>query len=332
MQVSVEQVSYPLNVPIFVGGQRIEETSAVRVTIADSETVFGRGEGVCDLHKGETPQKLIDQIEKTKPAIEQGATRLEIQSMMGPGGARNAVDCAFWDLEASLTNQSIWERLGLEPHALRSHYSIGSGSPAEMAFAARHARRFGKLKLHLGATNPMACVQAVRSERPDAQLLIDAKQTWTFNELQKYEPICRELGVELIEQPLDRDSDSQLIDYKGEIPICADESCISSEDFERTSFLYHYINIQLDKVGGLTEGLKIRELAHRSGMGLMVGNLMGSSLNIAAHLVLGQYCHFVDVDGPLFLQNDVEPILKFHADFVTPSEEEAWGSSVALSA
>ncbi len=159
---------------------------------------------------------------------------------------------------------------------------------------------------------PIMKLEAIRKARPDANLIVDVNQGWSFNELKDYTPAAERLGIAMIEQPLPRGGDAELEGYKSPIPLCADESCLDVSEYETAARRYDVINIKLDKCGGLTEGLKLVELALQDSKGLMIGNMMGSSLSMAPSYVIGQYCRFVDIDGPLFLKQDIDNALEYY--------------------
>ena len=180
-----------------------------------------------------------------------------------------------------------------------------------MAAKARNYEKYPNLKVKLSADQPIERLEAIRAARPDANLIVDVNQGWSFEELKEYTPHCKKLGLAMIEQPLERGKDDMLEGYKSDVPLGADESCLDSNEYEQNARRYDVINIKLDKCGGLTDALKIVKMAQRDNKGLMVGNMTGSSLGMAPSYVVGQFCQFVDIDGPLFLEQDIENALDY---------------------
>jgi L-alanine-DL-glutamate epimerase-like enolase superfamily enzyme len=240
------------------------------------------------------------------------------------GGARNAIDCALWDLQAKLENKSIWELTGIRPGPIRSAHTIGIGAPAEMAMTAR-ALDTGLLKVKLDSNFPLARISAVCEARPDAEIVVDINQGWTFDQLVELAPKFADLGVAMIEQPLARGGDEALESYDSPLVLCADESCLDTSDFEQAARRYQMINIKLDKTGGLTEALELAALALARGIGLMVGNMGGTSLAMAPGFVIAQLCRYVDLDGALFLSKDRENPMTYSGGVVSAPSTALWG-------
>ncbi|KGE04388.1 dipeptide epimerase [Pseudohaliea rubra] len=309
MDLHVDIVSFPLEKPFAITGHVFEATDTVRVTLSH-RGVAGRGEAVGAYYLGETAESMAGQLEAVAGDLQEldGAA---IQALLPPGGARNALDCAWWDYRAKTAGRSIWELLELTPGELTTVYTIGIAEPAVMAERAAAAGRFPHLKLKLDADRPLERLEAVRKARPDAALVIDVNQGWTFDELQGYLPHCERLGIAMIEQPLARGADEALEGFRSPVPLGADESCLHLGEFAAAASRYDVLNIKLDKCGGLTEGLALVAAAQRAGMDLMVGNMTGTSLSMAPSYVIGQYCRFVDIDGPLLLAGDVEHALAY---------------------
>ncbi|MEQ8801628.1 MAG: dipeptide epimerase, partial [Haliea sp.] len=260
------------------------------------------------------------------PQLAAGLDREALQELLPPGGALNALDCAHWDLEAKQSGVSIWQRLGIVPRELRTVCTIGMGSAQEMAATARAYARYTHLKIKLSEADPIARLEAIRAARPDASLIVDVNQGWSLAELKEYAPVAARLGIAMIEQPLPRGQDEQLEGFRSPVPLGADESCLGPTEYEAVARYYDVINIKLDKCGGLTQGLRLAELARRDGKALMVGNMTGSSLSMAPAYVIGQFCEFVDIDGPLLLVLDLpEGLLYRDGGVVGVPEPELWG-------
>jgi len=302
MHFKIEKKSYPLKSPFVITGYTFNNADAVQVTI-EKDGHIGRGEANGIYYEDETPESMAAQIEDV---IHSRLTHEEVNDLLPRGGARNALDCAFWDLRAKESGKSIWHLLDINPHRLVTVATVGIDTPELMAAKAREYSKYPNLKIKLSGENPIERLEAIRTARPDATLITDVNQGWTFEELKEYIPHCKRLGLAMIEQPLARGGDEMLEGFKSEVPLGADESCLDSSEYKENAKRYDVINIKLDKCGGLTDALRIVKLAKRDGKGLMVGNMTGSSLGMAPSSVVGQFCQFVDIDGPLFLKQDIE--------------------------
>ncbi len=325
MKVSVERVSIPLHEPLVITGHSFSRLDTVWVTL-EHDGVKGRGEGTGAYYLGENQDDIIQAIDGVIPKLREGASRLDIQTLLPPSGARNAIDCAFWDLECKTSGESIWQRLGISPRKLSTVATIGVGEAAAMAAHAVQWRSYPHLKIKLSGESPMEKIRAIREVRPEATLVIDANQAWSFEEFENYLPKLVELDIAMIEQPLARGNDSALEGFKSPIPVGADESCLNLQEMKEVSSRYDVINIKLDKCGGLTEALAMVEHAKRTEKRLMVGNMTGSSLAMAPSFVVGQHCEFVDIDGPLLLQYDIPHAMTYSSrGSVNPPFPKLWG-------
>lgn len=270
----------------------------------------GRGEGTPIYYHGETAQDCAQAIARIT-AHPEAFDREQLRAIMPPGAARNALDCALWDLEARRAGRPVWELAGLAaPQSLRTAYTISLDDPAAMAAAAARAfdQGFTLLKCKLTGDGDEARIAAVRAGAPDAMLIVDANESWAAPDLAARASALRALGVALIEQPLPAGADAALADAALPVPICADESCQSLADLERLAG-YQAINIKLDKAGGLTEALAMARDARRRGLAIMLGCMLGSSLGIAPAFLLGQLADWVDLDGALLLARDRDEAL-----------------------
>jgi L-alanine-DL-glutamate epimerase-like enolase superfamily enzyme len=269
---------------------------------------------------------VIEQIESLRRDIGQGLGRTELQHALPPGAARNALDCAFWDLQAKTSRQRAWELLGMSaPGPLTTAYTLSLDSPDNMYRAALGQAGRPLLKLKLAGEGDMERVRSVRRGAPDARLVVDANEGWDVVTYRDMVPEMRQLGVEMIEQPLPADDDMALRSLDRPIPICADESCHDSGSLDALVDRYDMINIKLDKAGGLTEAFRLRTAAEASGMRVMVGCMLGTSLAMAPATLLAQGVDIVDLDGPLLLQSDRQPGLRFEDSRVHPPRPELWG-------
>jgi len=317
---------YPLKAPFNITGHRMTDTDVVLVTL-QSDRHLGRGEatGVFYLENNDPPC-LVRQIESVRPRVEAGIDRQDLQGLLPPGGARNALDCALWDLEAKLTDTPVWRLAGLKsPRPLLTTFTVSADTPEKMAASARAYTGAKALKLKLtGQPIDADRVRAVRAVSPDTWLGVDANQGFTRASLEELLPVLVEHRVQLIEQPFRIGWDREIDGLHAPIPIAADESVQRLTDIAQLVGRYDVINIKLDKCGGLTEGLAMAREARRLGLAVMVGNMLGSSLAMAPAFVLGQLCDVVDLDGPAFLSSDCTPPVRYEQGMVC-APAALWG-------
>lgn len=325
MKMSFEKVSFPLKAPFVITGYTFNTTDTVRVTL-EADGIRGHGEGVGVYYLNDTAEVMLNQLAEVAPLIGPDLAHDQVQQMLPPGGARNALDCALWDLQAKRSGISVWQNLKMTPKTLKTVCTVGIGTAEQMAQTAASYAKYPNLKIKLDADDPIVKLEAIREKRPDATLIIDVNQGWSFQELTEYAPACEKLNIAMIEQPLKRGADEELEGYKSPVPLGGDESCLDASEYEVAANRYDVINIKLDKCGGLTAGLLLANLALRDGKSLMVGNMTGSSLSMAPAYVIGQFCHFVDIDGPLLLAGDVDNSLFYGAGGVVEIPNRAlWG-------
>jgi L-Ala-D/L-Glu epimerase len=307
---------------------RGSRTEAVVVTAAISENgAVGHGECVPYPRYGETVEGVAAAIEAMRPQIEAGLSREALQTLMPPGAARNAVDCALWDLDAKRSGVRAHITAGLTrwPPATTA-YTISLGSPETMAEAAALAADRPILKVKFGAPDgDLDRIRAVREAAPQSTLIADANEGWTEENLERHLAACAEAGYALVEQPLPAGTDGFLAKVDRPVPILADESVHDRAGLDRLVGLYDVINIKLDKTGGLTEALALADAAEARGFSLMVGCMVGTSLAMAPAMVLAPRARFVDLDGPLLLARDREPGLRYEGSIVYPPEPGLWG-------
>jgi L-alanine-DL-glutamate epimerase-like enolase superfamily enzyme len=328
LEVAVEKL--PLAEPFRISGYVFEETDAIVVTLGDGD-FRGRGEASGVYYLGDDAAHMVAAIEGARAAIEAGIDRGRLQSLLPPGGARNAVDCALWDLDARRSGREAWELAGLPPpRPLTTTFTLGADDPAVMAAgAAKYAQaRALKMKLTGELERDIARVRAVRRARPHTWLGVDANQGYEIHALDALLAALIEADVSLLEQPLKRGREADLDGFTSPIPIAADESALSLADVPALVGRFNVVNIKLDKCGGLTEGLAMAHEARRLGLGVMVGNMVGTSLAMAPAFVLGQLCDIVDLDGPIFLAHDRQPSLSYEEGMVWCSDK-VWGSTHA---
>ncbi|MDT6938641.1 N-acetyl-D-Glu racemase DgcA [Brucella pseudogrignonensis] len=286
---------------------------------------LGRGECVPYARYGESIASVSEQIEAVRSAIESGADRLTIQTLMPAGAARNAVDCAFWDLEAKVSGKSVADTLGTLPHPLETAITVSLGTPEEMAVSTAKVAHYPLIKVKMGGDNDIERIHAVTSAAPNSQIIIDANEGWTDDNIEENTAAAAKAGVVLIEQPLPAGKDEILSRIDRPVIICADESVHTSVGLEELATRYDAVNIKLDKAGGLTEGLIMREKAISLGLKVMVGCMVGTSLGMAPAVLLAQKANVVDLDGPLLLAKDRAPGLKYEGALVYPPEATLWG-------
>ena len=297
-----------------------------RVVVVRLDHGMGRGECVPYARYGETVDSVLAQIAGVRREVERGCDRKRLQSLLPPGAARNAVDCALWDLEAKRTGVRAWERAGspvLQP--LTTAYTLSLDTPEAMAAAAAANADSPVLKLKIGGADDIDRVEAVRRAAPSARLIVDANEGLDFPGLRHIAPDFARLGVDLLEQPLPVGQDEDLESFESPVPLCADESLHSRAELADCARRYRYINIKLDKTGGLTEALALRREARALGLGVMVGCMVATSLSMAPAAVAAQGADWVDLDGPLLLARDREPGLVYETSTLAPPTPQLWG-------
>ncbi len=291
----------------------------VRVTIGG---VSGMGECVPYARYGESPLSVAAQIE----SLSQDVTRDALQSLLPPGAARNAVDCALWDLAAKASGRRVWRMAGLAaPAALTTAFTLSLDTPENMRMAAQAQAARPILKIKLGTPDDMPRLEAVRAGAPAARIIIDANEGWTADIYADLAPHLRRLGVVLVEQPLPAGQDEALAHILRPVPVCADESCHDRASLPGLKGKYDMVNIKLDKTGGLTEALALRDAARAAGFGVMVGCMVGTSLAMAPALLVAQGADMVDLDGPLLLAEDRAMPLRYQGSQVFPPDAGLWG-------
>jgi L-alanine-DL-glutamate epimerase-like enolase superfamily enzyme len=325
IKLSVHQEEWIPVMPFRISNAVWETFPGIVVELQDGDLV-GRGEAEGVFYFDETLTSMIAQVEEVAGKIEAGAGRLDLLDLLPPGGARNALDCALWDLEAKRAGKRVWELAGIPLKEIVTVYTIGlEDEPETMAEKAAAASHQPVLKVKLGADRPVERMEAIRKARPDATLVIDANQGWDFEQLKDVAPKLKDLGVPMIEQPLPRGADEELEGYDPPVPLCGDESCCHGGDLETAARRYQMINVKLDKSGGLTHGIELAREARKLGLGLMVGCMCGTSLAMAPSFVVGLLCDFHDVDGPLLLKNDRSYGLEYNNGVVSPPSAKLWG-------
>jgi L-Ala-D/L-Glu epimerase / N-acetyl-D-glutamate racemase len=286
----------------------------------------GRGESVPYSRYGETVEGVVAAIETLVPAVEEGLDRAALQMALRPGAARNALDAAFWDLEAKTSGKSVSRLAGVAPpRPVVTAYTLSLADPEAMGRAAAEQANRPLLKLKLTGEGDLERVRAVRAAAPASRLIVDANEGWKPEHFESYSSALAELGVALIEQPLPAGHDDALARMPHPVPVCADESCHTSEDLDALVGKYEVVNVKLDKTGGLTEALSLVRAARAKGFQLMVGCMVGTSLAMAPACFLAEDAQFVDLDAPLLLAKDRQPGLRYDGSTVYPPKPALWG-------
>jgi L-alanine-DL-glutamate epimerase-like enolase superfamily enzyme len=324
-RLNVSRRSWPLAQPFAISRGSRTTAEVVIAEVSDGE-FRGRGECVPYPRYGESVDSVVAALDAMKGAVFSGLDRHELQRAMPPGAARNALDAAFWDLDAKRDNCRVADLAGIGPlRPLVTAYTLSLDSPERMGEAAAVQKHRPLLKLKLTGDGDLARVEAVRRAAPASRLIVDANEGWTARHFAELTPALAALGVELIEQPLPADDDQALAELPHPVPVCADESCHTAEDLQRLAGKYDAVNIKLDKTGGLTEALALAAAAEARGFAIMVGCMIGSSLAMAPAVLVAQKASIVDLDAPLLLASDRQPGLRYEGSTLFPPEPQLWG-------
>lgn len=325
MDFSIHIADWELTQPFRISNFEWINSRCLVVQLGEDGCI-GRGEAQGVFYLDETAESIFKQAEQVASVIRKGISRADLQDLLPAGGARNAIDCAMWDLECKKAGKTIWQLTDIDPKPVTTVFTIGlEDTPEAMAAKAAAAMDAPILKIKLGNDRPYERLAAIRAARPDAQLVVDANQSWDFELLQEVIPKCVALNLVMIEQPLARGHDKALQGFDSPITLAADESCLHTGELETAASRYDMVNIKLDKTGGLTEALKLARAARAMGCKLMVGNMVGTSLSMAPSFVVAQLCDFVDIDGPLLLKYDVPSGLDYNNGLVTEISPALWG-------
>lgn len=321
MKRNVEAETFALARPFAISRGSRTEARVLTVTLARGGA-RGRGECVPYARYGESLESVRSQID----GLPEDFDRPQLQTLLPAGAARNAVDCALWDLEAKESGRPVWDLAGLpEPGPELTAYTLSLDAPGAMRAAARDNAHRPLLKIKLGGAGDLERLRAVRAGAPDARIIVDANEGWRAEDYVELAPALLALGVELLEQPLPAGDDDALGRTVRALPVCADESCHDRSSLEGLTGKYDMVNIKLDKTGGLTEALGLRDAARARGYGVMVGCMLGSSLAMAPAILVAQGAAITDLDGPMLLAQDRAPALHYDARGVHPAAPELWG-------
>jgi L-alanine-DL-glutamate epimerase-like enolase superfamily enzyme len=324
LEMKITPVSSPLKAAFAISRGSKSTAETVMVELNDGKHI-GRGECVPYARYKESRVSVVAQLTGIQKEIENGLSREDLQRRLPAGAARCAVDCAMWDLEAKQSGKPVWQLANLpKPKALPTTMTLSLAAPEEMAAAAK-ATPAKILKLKLGGPDDLVRVEAVHHARPDAKLILDGNEGVSPADFPSLVRKASELGVILIEQPFPAGDDLALLKRPGRVAICADESVHTRNDLQRLSRKYDAVNIKLDKAGGLTEALAMMEEAKRCGLSTMVGCMVAGSLSMAPALILGQAADVIDLDGPLWLAEDVPHGLKYNNGKVSSPTKALWG-------
>jgi len=325
IKVNVRRESWPIAGSFTISRGSKTQADVIVVELRGGAS-RGRGECVPYARYGESLDGVMAAIEAVAPAISHGMDRAGLQAAMPPGAARNALDCALWDLDAKRGHTSVSALARLpSPYPLLTAYTISIGAPEEMARAAAATCGRPLLKIKLGAPGDPARIAAVRNAAPDAELIVDANEGWDADNITENLAACAAAGVTLIEQPLPANNDALLPSIARSIPLCADESVHGIASLRDLIGKYDMVNIKLDKTGGLTEALAMADAAQTMGFGIMVGSMVATSLAMAPAVLLAQKARIVDLDGPLLLVNDRTDGLRYDGSTIYPPTPALWG-------
>jgi L-alanine-DL-glutamate epimerase-like enolase superfamily enzyme len=323
--LSVREERWPIAGAFVISRGSKTEAQVIVAEIADGE-LTGRGECTPYGRYGETCEGVLGQIEGVRGAIEAGLDRAALQALLPPGAARNAIDCALWDLEAKRAGRPAYVLAGLTRlDPVKTAYTLSLGTPEAMAEQARVNARRPMLKLKIGGSDDLDRVRAVRGAAPRARLIVDANEALDFDALRRLAPELKRLDVKLLEQPLKAGQDEALEGYDSPVLLCADESVHTRAELDACARRYGCVNIKLDKAGGLTEALALTQAAKALGLEIMIGCMVATSLAMAPALILAQGAPFVDLDGPLLLAKDRAPGLLYQGSMIAPPTPDLWG-------
>ncbi|NJS13334.1 MAG: dipeptide epimerase [Sphingopyxis sp.] len=326
LKMDARLVEWPLKEPFRISRETLYSVRCIQVTLSDANDNWGHGEAVGVDYAGETPEMLIEQLIAVRAQIENGVSIEQLQSLLPAGGARNALDCALWDLRAKQSGIAAWVSADLQHMAPRpTAVTFGIMTDQDLRRMAAHYAHFPLLKVKTDQDHGIDPVRIVHEVAPSARVILDPNQAWGEAELTKYSPQLPGLGVVLLEQPVAIDADDILDRLRLTVPVAADEAFNDRLDISRLANRYQVLNIKLDKTGGLTEAIACVHQAKEAGLGLMVGCMIGSSLSMAPATIIAQYCDFVDLDGPLLQAADCDVPIQYENGTIHPPHPKLWG-------
>jgi L-alanine-DL-glutamate epimerase-like enolase superfamily enzyme len=324
--LSLAHASHALATPFRIA-RGVRTSTEVVVATVRSGGFTGRGESLPYARYGESVESVIDEASVLAGAIADGLDRHQLGELLAPGAARNALDCALWDLESQRRGTPVASLLGASDAlpALASAQTVGLDTPERMASAARALAHLDLVKIKVDASDPAAQIRAVRGALPDARLIVDPNESWTIDLLRSLQPVLADTRIDLVEQPLPAGEDEALLGFDSVARLCADESCHTADDLPRLRGRYQVVNIKLDKTGGLTGALDLLEAARTQGFGIMVGCMVSSSLAIAPAWHVARHAEFIDLDGPLWLKDDHPGGAVMRDGLLQPPAPALWG-------
>jgi len=325
LSLAVTEERFPVAGAFTISRGSRTEIRVVTVELSDG-TFRGRGECVPYARYGETVEGVAETIRSLEADLRRGLDRAALQSRLPAGAARNGLDCAFWDLEAKRAGRPVWQCAELAaPEPVETAFTLSLDTPEKMADAA--ARNAGRplLKVKLGGEGDLERIEAVRAGAPRSKIIVDANEGWTVEQYLALAPTLVRLGVALVEQPLAAGNDGALAEIERVLPVCADESCHDRTSLAHLAGKYDAVNIKLDKTGGLTEALALRDEAIRQGFDIMVGCMLGTSLAMAPAFLVAQGAPYVDLDGPLLLASDREDPIRYEGSLMQAPDPALWG-------
>lgn len=324
MKLDLEFDTWPLRRPFIIAGSEYREVVTVTAEIKDGD-FRGRGEALGIDYLGETADSIAAAIRGVRSEIEAGVARTDLRGLLPAGGARNAIDCALFDLEAKKAGLRAWQLLNIDVQPVTTVFTLSLASATTMAEQAQTREAYPVLKVKLDQHDTADKIRAIRQARPDARLMIDANGSWSIELLDALADVLLENRIDMVEQPLPRGEDQVLEGTLFPITLCADESCHSTADLEYAAEHYSMINVKLDKCGGLTEAMRMVEWCSHNGMHVMVGNMLGSSLAMAPAIIPAQFCRYVDLDGPLLQRHDRDHAITYRDGIMEPPDAILWG-------
>ena len=326
LTVEVAIVEWPLRAPFTISRATQTAIGCVRLTLTDADGHRGRSEAIGVDYAGETPATIAAQIEAARAQIEAGPTIEEAQALLPAGGARNALDCALWDLAAKRDRVPAWKTAGLTAlNPCPTAFTLGIMDEDALRIAARTHADFALLKIKTDRQHGLGPVRIVHEEVPRARLIVDPNASWGEAELRRFGGALQGLNVALLEQPVDPADDEILRGIALPVPVAADEAFTDRASIAALAGKYRVLNIKLDKTGGLTEALACARSGHAAGFDLMIGCMAGGSLSMAPGVLVAQLCSFVDLDGPLLQAGDVDHPLEYHSGLIGTPSTALWG-------
>jgi L-alanine-DL-glutamate epimerase-like enolase superfamily enzyme len=328
-RLSVFHETWPLREPFRIS-RGVKTDAQVVVVELDCNGVVGRGEAAPYPRYGETVEAVIDQITAVAAQIEEGIGFRELRKILPAGAARNAVDCALWDIRAHWRGVGVAETLGLPaPRPVETAVTIGLDTPENMARKAGALSGCPLLKIKLDREQITARLTAIRDQAPSARIIVDPNESWSIDTLRAHDAFLADMNIALLEQPLPADQDQGLAAFTPAVPVCADEACHTRADLAGLAGKYQFVNIKLDKTGGLSEALALKQQAEQMGFGIMIGCMVSTSLAMAPALLLAHDAAFVDLDGPLWMARDRRHALRIENGIIAPPTGALWGGANA---